>query len=227
MKKLIKYYAFPDGDPPRTIMFGALRGLRMHIDLSWQAQLWLGLAERETHKFLQRAARTVSWLVDVGAGAGELSLHFAHQPNVARVYAIEPVSLALKRNVALSPPSAAVKLEIISKCAGKNDDVGTLTLDALPLDRAAHGLVKIDVDGGEVDVLAGATKLLASGIADVLVETHSPQLEASCMADLRALGYRPQIIDQAWWRLFIPEQRPIPHNRWIWAPQHARHNMRN
>ena len=204
-------------------MFGAFRGLQMRIDLSCQTQLWLGLAERETHKFIKKATRKVSWLVDVGAGAGELSLHFARQPRVTRVFAIEPASVALKRNITLSPPSATAKLEIIAKCAGNCDDDGTVTLDALPLDRSAHGLIKIDVDGGELEVLAGAAHLLASGAADVLVETHSAQLEDGCIANLKAVGYCVQIIEQSWWRWFIPEHRPIPHNRWMWAT-HARHN---
>jgi len=26
-----------------------------------------------------------------------------------------------------------------------------------------------------------------------------------------------QIIKDAWWRVIVPEMRPIEHNRWLWA----------
>lgn len=107
VKTLIKQYTLPRGNDPRTILFGVLRGVRMHIDLSCQTQLLLGLAERETQKCFRKAVRTASWLVDVGAGAGELSLHFARQPNIARVYAIEPSSEKIVQN--LAPPALLCK----------------------------------------------------------------------------------------------------------------------
>lgn len=221
MKTLIKHYVLPRGNDPRTILFGVFRGLRMHIDFSSQTQFLLGLAERETHRFLREAARTASWIVDVGAGAGELSLHFARQPNVSRVYAIEPSPKAFVQNLALHPSPIAAKIEIVSKFAGRRDNDHTMTLDALPVDRSMHGVIKIDVDGGEVDVLSGAVGLLTSGVADFLIETHSLQLEQECAALLKAKDYRTLIIDQAWWRWIIPEQRPIPHNRWMWATHHT------
>lgn len=192
----------------------------MDIDLSHQTQLLLGLAERETHKFLREATGTTSWLIDVGAGAGELSLHFARQPNVSRVYAMEPASTELVKNLALNPLSVSAKIEVVSKCAGLRDDPNIMTLDTLPVDRSMRGLIKIDVEGAEVDVLSGAVGLLASGAADILIETHSAQLEQEC-ASILAKDYRTLIIDQAWWRWVIPERRPSRHNRWMWATHRA------
>jgi hypothetical protein len=188
----------------------------MHIDTSNQTQLLLGLAERETHKFIRAASRSASWLIDVGAGDGELSLHFARLPRVSRVYAIEPSTAGLDRNRSLSSLLAQERLKIIPKRAGKLDNVETVTLDSLPLNRSAHGLIKIDVDGGELDVLAGASSLLASCTPDLLIETHSHRLEEGCLEIVRALGYHAQIVDKAWWRRLIPEQR-AGHNRWLVA----------
>jgi hypothetical protein len=75
--------------------------------------------------------------------------------------------------------------------------------------------LKIDVDGAETDVLDSAINLLTVGSPDVLVEVHSEQLEKECIARLRSFDYAVEIIDNAWWRIFVPEHRPIPHNRWI------------
>ena len=34
---------------------------------------------------------------------------------------------------------------------------------------------------------------------------------------LESAGYAVTVIKNAWWRVFVPEQRPIPHNRWLVA----------
>jgi len=36
-------------------------------------------------------------------------------------------------------------------------------------------------------------------------------------AILRERGYKTKIIRNAWWRLFIPELRPLEQNRWLWV----------
>jgi hypothetical protein len=66
-----------------------------------------------------------------------------------------------------------------------------------------------------VDVLRSGRQLLANGPIDVLVETHSAKLENDCIQFLERLNYSCAIIKNAWWRIFIPELRPIAHNRWL------------
>jgi hypothetical protein len=51
----------------------------------------------------------------------------------------------------------------------------------------------------------------------LIIETHSPELEKGCIAMLEAMGYRCEIIGNAWYRALIPEHRGIPHNRWFVA----------
>jgi hypothetical protein len=77
--------------------------------------------------------------------------------------------------------------------------------------------VKIDVDGGECDILDGASALLQAARVRWLVETHSVALEERCATMLRNAGYRVRIVPNAAWRLFLPEQRPIEQNRWLVA----------
>jgi hypothetical protein len=57
------------------------------------------------------------------------------------------------------------------------------------------------------------------GDADVrlLVEVHSHELESRCIKFLEKHRYTSKVISNSRWRRLIPELRPLPHNRWIWA----------
>jgi hypothetical protein len=109
------------------------------------------------------------------------------------------------------------RLTLHSHFAGTGNAADTIAIDRLNLDLTRRGFVKIDVDGSETDVLESASRLLSAARADVLVEVHSARLEADCIARLCGFGYNVEIISNAWWRWVVPERRPIPHNRWIFA----------
>jgi hypothetical protein len=49
--------------------------------------------------------------------------------------------------------------------------------------------VKIDVEGGEAQVLEGAVSLLKENSPIVSVATHSPELDVYCNRLLTSLGY--------------------------------------
>src|SRR4051794_17444067 len=88
-------------------------------------------------------------------------------------------------------------------------------------------LLKIDVDGGEIEVLRGAHQLLNSRQALLVVETHSKQLEDACAGLLIDAGYDVRIARNGWYRCLIPEQRQSAHNRWLVAePLESGHGHR-
>jgi FkbM family methyltransferase len=66
------------------------------------------------------------------------------------------------------------------------------TIDALVREQTIPppDLVKIDVEGAECDVLAGAAETLRRWRPTVLLEAHSAALERECSRTLRDLGYR-------------------------------------
>jgi FkbM family methyltransferase len=84
--------------------------------------------------------------------------------------------------------------------------VETMTLDSLVGRYVPPGqtvrLVKIDVEGFEVEALAGATELIAAGTAVFLVEVNRATLRAAghapadVLAPLRAAGYDIFRLDQ-------------------------------
>jgi precorrin-6B methylase 2 len=207
----------------RRVLFGLFKGLRFDINLRSDAQLYLGLWERETCGAIRHAEQTAKWFVDIGAGRGELCILFAKLQNVSRVVAIEPNALeakALRAN--LNHNSIGLdRVEVLAKFVGTKTDTDCIEIDQLGLSHSVRGLIKIDVDGSELDVLQSGKKLFSQGNVEVLVETHSLKLEQSCIEWLQGHGYTCKIIKNAWWRGVIPEQRPIPHNRWFFAARRA------
>jgi SAM-dependent methyltransferase len=216
----LKSRLLPAGVGPRYVPLGLYRGLTLELDLQTQSQTYLGLAERETHGHLQRALETCRWVVDVGAGSGELSVLFLRHSGAEQVFAIEPGRLeagVIVRNLALNGCTQDRRCQVIDKFAGDVDGPDSVALDSLPIDQTKKGFIKIDVDGAEVAVLRGAARLLQGAVVDLLVEVHSAELEREVIDLLVAHGYGCTVIPNGWWRLVVPEQRPIPHNRWLWA----------
>ena len=81
---------------------------------------------------------------------------------------------------------------------GHRDLVSTVALDEIV---RASGLLpdvlKIDVEGAELHVLAGASKTLASARPIVLLGVHSSELKSACTSFLAARGYgEPSICEE-------------------------------
>src|SRR5262249_6878424 len=114
-------------------------------------------------------------------------------------------------------PAFAAKLTCVRKFASANEENGHCTVDALAADLPRPVVLKIDVDGGEMDVLGGAEKLLKAKAALLVIETHSRELEEACLKLLKQLHYDCRIVRNAWYRWLVPETRDVPHNRWLVA----------
>ena len=65
--------------------------------------------------------------------------------------------------------------------------------------------------------MLGARALLAHPKVHWIVEIHSKALETECLETFKSHGYETKVINDAWWRIFIPEQRPAEHNNWMVA----------
>lgn len=206
---------------PYKVRFGLFRNLILNMDLQYEMQVYSGLFERETYKFIQKAACSCEWMIDIGAGKGELCLYFLKNSHAEKIFAFEPQEREtdiIKHNIVLNGEQNSQRIVVSNKYVGTSTDINFVSLDSVELDWKKRGFIKIDVsDGFEMDVLRSGASLLSEGNVDLLVETHSKQLEYECVEWLRSKGYSCKIIKNAWWRLIIPEQRPLPHNRWLWA----------
>jgi hypothetical protein len=220
----IKSALVPAGTRPRKVAFGLYKGLTFDLDLRCESQLYLGLWERETYRSIQQAVGRFVWAIDVGAGSGELCIRLLRTAATGPIFAFEPQAsrvAVLRHNAALNHCADDSRLIIVDKLAGTTTADDSLAIDDLPIDLLRRGFLKVDVDGAEMLVLEGARKVLSQGDVDVLVETHSAALERQCIEFLSHCRYRCAVIPNAWWRRLIPEQRPIEHNRWLWATRSA------
>lgn len=215
MKKLIKSILFGN-KPLNRIKFGVSSGMITGYDPGSRSLHLLGLYEREIYSFLRRAMNKAHVLIDVGANDGYYGLAFLKRQN-KQVILCKPgeSKTDLVANLSLNGLHRDQHYRLVEDFIGSRVSPGTLTLNELvPADQPTF--ILIDVDGGELDIVEGFRHNSLDRI-EWLIETHSLELEQGVMRCLREMGYRCEIISPAWWRLFVPEQRPLEHNRWLFA----------
>jgi hypothetical protein len=208
------------GPKPRTILAGPLKGITMNLSLRHQAQIYLGLFEKEIHPWLKRLSEGLGTAVDIGAAHGEYTLFFLMKTRAATVYAFEPDASCLPlldENLRLNGMAESQRLNISTKLVGDSEQQECMRLDSLASSVAIPCLIKMDVDGAEENILRGATALNSLPGIRWLIETHSKELEAACVKILSEAGFQTEIIRNASWRAIVPELRPIAHNRWLAA----------
>lgn len=175
-------------------------------------------------------------VVDVGAHVGQFTL-WAHSRGARRIVAVEPDSLArglLEESIALSECEgirvigAACGAECgrtkmhtgpVSRVAeaGSRADEGVLvtTVDVVWDEAGPVGLVKVDVEGFEAQVLRGAGGLIRHGRAALLIEIH-PHLLRAYGDDVRdVVEMLRETYDLTLWQ-FEPGPTEGPMGRMLW-----------
>jgi FkbM family methyltransferase len=169
-------------------------------------------------------------VLDVGAALGLFSLNLARLVGPAgRVIAIEPAPpniRLLRRNVARNAARGGSPIEVVAAAASSRagrrqlfltrssdshaffphpliapsgrTDVRTVTIDGIA---ANADFLKIDVEGAELDVLAGATEIVARRTPLVVEWVPSCQVAAGRMVRelpdwLTGAGYRCRVMDE-------------------------------
>ena len=215
MKSAIKSRLFPGGKEPRTIRFGIAQGLTFLIDPAEKTQRLLGLDERELSGALDLAIRSAGTFIDIGASDGYYTIIAAARNHSAHVIGCEPgagLGMDYDENLLLNGLDQEARMERRAQFVGTDHT----TLDELTAGCREPIVVKIDVEGGELDVLQSGPETMSRN-ATFLIETHSLELERGCLNLLEEGGYTCQIIRPAWWRALVPEQRPTAHNQWLVA----------
>lgn len=220
--KFFRYFknkVVPKGRYKYRVPIGLYKGLVLQLDLSRKFQLYLGLFEQETSVFI-RKSMGADVFIDIGASGGELCALFAKVPNT-RVVAIEPTQgeADLINEQVVGNIHQGNHFSIITNFCGTKESY--VQLDGIEVKEFESAFIKIDVEACELDVLLSGRELLLSRNCTLLVETHSIELEKDCIAFLNTLGYSCKVIKNAWWRIFVPETRHIPHCRWFHATKNS------
>lgn len=208
------------GSKPTKIKFGLAKGISMEIDPTCNTQRLYGLYEREISRAVRQYALKAKTIVDVGAHDGYYTTSFSVLNPQAKIFACEPEAEFKQkclRNLNLNQLSFNDRINWINKLIGFENQENFVSLDTLLQESQEPIFIKMDIDGGELEALQSGTTVLKNKTCLLVVETHSQELEKGCISYLSALGYKCQIIPNAWWRFFVPELRPIEHNRWFLA----------
>jgi hypothetical protein len=216
VKQLVKRLVLPGGRRLRRLRGGIARGMLMELDLAHQSQRYFGFDERELVGVLRPLIAECQSLVDVGANDGYYTMAFLRS-GALRVVACEPgpAMEQLLSNARANGYEPGERLIAERRLVGLDKDGVSITELLKDLPRPI--LLKVDIDGGEFELLQSAEGCDCLSDLRWLIETHSTELEAQCIEWLEAHGYRTQIIYNARWRVLLPEERPIEHNRWLVA----------
>jgi Methyltransferase FkbM domain len=211
LKRELKQRFLPDSGPHR-LPAGIGRGLRMNIDFEHETRLFLGLYEIELNRHLRTLLRPGVKAFDIGAQAGYDALVIAKHTGapVASFECDHDCFSRMRSSFALNPGLGEL-VQPVEAMVGVD----------LGLDEFAYGsgfvpdFLKVDVDGGEMEVLSSAERLLAERRPPMIVEIHSAELERRCGELMIDRGYRVTIVNQ---RKFAPDHRPTKElNRWLVA----------
>jgi hypothetical protein len=213
----LKAAALPGGRKVRRLPLGQARGCRMEIDFATDTRLFLGLYEVEMNRPIRALCRRGDRCLDIGAASGYESLAMARLGAAAVIaFEVRPESVAVtRRNLAANPQLAtAFTIEeayVSDRTAGREvaiDDYLAARPGFVP------DFVKIDIEGAEARALEGMAGLLGGRRPSLVIETHGVEVEADCVRLLRGHGYDPKVVNPRRW---LPDLRPLAHNRWLIA----------
>jgi FkbM family methyltransferase len=171
------------------VLSGPARGSRLALDLSKEKAYWLGHYERPVQRLLRENIAPGDVVYDVGAHVGFFSVCAARHG--AEVYAVEPSpsnAARLRRNAALN----GLPIHVVEAAAwGTTGTVDLVSGDSDKEFRAVPGSevrsialddlerpptwIKLDVEGAEAHVLAGARRILAADRPSIVCELHDPK----------------------------------------------------
>ncbi len=208
---------------PRSAVFpilqGPLRGKKWTTG-SGAHGCWLGSYEYQKQKALQQELKAGDMVYDIGANVGFYSLLASVIVGGAgHVYSFEPSPenlRELRRHLELNRVENCTVLDAAvsssdgeavfdlsdHRCKGRLAASGSLrvrtaTLDGLVSRKEIRppNLMKIDIEGAELDCLRGASRVIQEFRPVIFLATHGPEIHAACIDLLAGWKYRLSSLD--------------------------------
>lgn len=226
LQRLIIYSFLGRTNRILPVHFPPLKGVLMRSNTALLGGLrYFGWWEKELRDIFRIYAPKVKTFIEVGAMEGFYEIIVRKLNPRCTIIAVEPKQGAqeqVEENFRINNLNPHDRVVFRKEFVGDNPEVGRVTMAQLITGHDHPLFILMDIDGGEGDALMGGLDALASTPIYFLIETHSPDLEKACCKILENLGYTVSIIHNAWWRHFLPEERPAPqhgihHNRWLFA----------
>lgn len=207
----------PNRPVPMRIWRGPFRGARIVMNPRHSLRKVAGLYEHELNDWIERALGRVTRVIDVGANDGYFSFGCAaglrrlgRTPEIIGIEAQRQHVDQLRASIARQP---AGKIEMIHALAGPECRDGMITLDSLGTADRERTLIKVDVEGAEEDVIAGAASWLTPSNL-FLIEVHHERLLPRLVETFRARGLTLLQIDQRPLPFLGREERDVS-NWWL------------
>jgi FkbM family methyltransferase len=199
-----------------TVISGPLEGAKFILgSLAGEGgggSVYFGLVDKEQTAAVCRELRSGQTFFDLGANVGYYSILASRLVGSGgSVVAFEPVvrnvaflhqHLMLNRaeNVHVLPFAVSATTGLSSFSPGESNAMGklgtgdmlvaTVTLDEIArILNQVPDVIKIDVEGAEMEVFRGAKRILEERRPKIFLSTHSDELRTECLDHLRGLGY--------------------------------------
>lgn len=219
LKSVVKTIIFGKGFKKRRFFGGPLKGLWGYFDLANDTQVWRGIYEIAQQEWIIKATKPGATCLDVGGAEGVFALLMARSAGTSgHVITFEPTERGqfITETFAMNEASALAKLSLVPEFAIGPETTGLhgITIDEYVEKNNINRLdvVKIDVDGGEMDVLLGMQRTIDRDHPHMSVELHSPELHQQVKEFLESRGYTMNLVDPPAYEL-----RPIPFNKFFFS----------
>ena len=161
----------PDRPFPLPIINGPFRGATIRLNPRCSLRKVFGIYEHELNSWLERVLPQVNIVLDVGANDGYFTFGCAtalqRLQKSAQVVAFEPLDMHFSdlETTLQSFDQTSVMFHLHHAKVGADNRDDTVTLDAIATQHnlgtsGDRALIKIDVEGAELDVIAGADQWL-------------------------------------------------------------------
>jgi FkbM family methyltransferase len=201
------------------ILQGTLRGKKWKVGSATHG-CWLGSYEYAKQQALQREIKPGQVVYDIGANAGFYTLLASVLVGEnGHIYSFEPLPgnlLELRNHLKINGIQNCTVIDAAAsssegeaifdpsgdRCTGHLAESGTLRVRTVTLDGLVSrneirppNLMKVDIEGAELECLRGARRVIQEFRPVIFLATHGPEVHAASVDLLAKMNYRLTTLD--------------------------------